>query len=319
MLPTISVIVPVLNDAVGLRRCLASVRANQYPPDALEVIVADNGSVDSSIQVAIEADATMLAVPGLSVAAVRNRAAAAARGEILAFIDADHEVSSDWLWRVAEVFARADVAAAGAPYSAPPSATWVQRMYDALRTRPIGTVETRWLGSGNLAIRAPVFWAVGGFDTSLTACEDVDLCQRLGRQQFRLVADGALHSVHHGDPASLRRLFASELWRGRDNLRVSLRAPITARELPSVLFPVGLVMLFAALPIAAIVAIGGPVWPFAGLTLAILLQPMARAVVLVRRAGGGLKGFAQAYAVAATYEVARAFALVLRKPHRRAS
>ena len=42
-----------------------------------------------------------------------------------------------------------------------------------------------------------------------------------------------LRNVHHGDPASLARVFLGELWRGRDNARVSLRTPRSWRTLAS--------------------------------------------------------------------------------------
>jgi glycosyltransferase involved in cell wall biosynthesis len=73
-LPTVSFVIPVLNDATGLARCLGSIKSNDYPGERLEVIVVDNGSTDGSDDVAVRAGATVLRLPGLSVAArVRRR------------------------------------------------------------------------------------------------------------------------------------------------------------------------------------------------------------------------------------------------------
>ena len=83
--------------------------------------------------------------------------------------------------------------------------------------------------SGNLAVKRTAFQAIGGFDAALEACEDVDFCQRLRRAGWRLVGDERLESVHLGDPPTLAALFRAERWRGRDNLRVSLRGPLDAR------------------------------------------------------------------------------------------
>jgi GT2 family glycosyltransferase len=317
--PKVSVVIPVLNDATGLARCLASIRANDYPVGRLEIIVADNGSTDGSPDVAARAGATVVAVPGLSVAAVRNRIAAIATGEVLAFVDADHELSAGWLRSAIDALAQPRVAAVGAPYHPPAQATWVQRMYDSFRSRTAEPADTRWLGSGNLAIWSWAFAAAGGFDTRLTACEDVDLCQRVRQQGLRLVADERLHSVHYGDPRTLRQLFGSELWRGRDNLRVSLRAPLTLRDLPSVLLPMIMLASLLALPLAALASVLGMRWPL-GLFLGVVVAlPAARGVAMARR----LRAFTpiamtQAFVVAATYDLARALALVMRKPHRRA-
>ena len=66
---------------------------------------------------------------------------------------------------------------------------------------------------------------VGGFDAQLTACEDVDLCNRLRQAGHRIVADPAMRNVHYGDPSTLTALFFGELWRGRDNLQRDLPRP----------------------------------------------------------------------------------------------
>src|SRR5262245_34844832 len=130
------------------------------------------------------------------------------------------------------------IAAAGSQYQAPKEGTWVQRRYDRLRNRQPGMSEVDWLPSGNLVIRRVVFEQIGGFDKELEACEDVDLCQRIVRGGGRLVSSDRLSSVHKGDPPTLRALFFGELWRGRDNLRVSLRSPLKIRSLPSLGFPI---------------------------------------------------------------------------------
>jgi GT2 family glycosyltransferase len=317
--PKVSVVIPVLNDASGLARCLASIRANDYPDARLEIIVADNGSTDGSPEVAARAGATVVALPGVSVAAVRNRIAAIATGEVLAFVDADHELSAGWLRSAIDALAQPHVAAVGAPYHPPAHATWVQRMYDSFRSRTAEPSETRWLGGGNLAIWSWAFADAGGFDTRLTACEDVDLCQRVRQRGLRLVADERLYSVHHGDPRTLRQLFVSELWRGRDNLLVSFRGPLRIRDLPSVLLPLVMLASLLALPVAGLAAAFGMPLLLVIVLGVVMAVPAARALAMVRRLNEYTPiRLAQAFVVAATYDVARALALVIRKSHRRA-
>ncbi len=318
-LPLVSIVIPVLNDAVGIGRCLTSIRTNAYPAERLEIIVADNGSTDGSDAVAIGLGATVVRLPGLSVAAVRNRIAAVASGDVLAFVDADHELSEGWILSAITALGQPGVAAVGAPYHPPQNATWVQRLYDAFRFRTSEPSETRWLGSGNLAIWKSVFVETGGFDTTLTTCEDVDFCQRLRQRGHRLVADERLRSVHHGDPGTLKQLFTSELWRGRDNLVVSFRGPLTLRDVPSVMIPIVVLGSLVAIPGAIVAAtLGVPMPLLAALTL-VVAAPAARAVAMAQRLGERTPvGLAQAFAVASTYDIARALALVVRKSHRRA-
>jgi GT2 family glycosyltransferase len=315
----VSFIVPVRNDAVRLRRCLTTIRANAPASARVEIVVADNGSTDDSADVARAFDARVLTLPSLSVAALRNRAAAAAQGEVLAFVDADHEIDPDWVASATDALALPGVAAVGALCTAPAHGTWVQRMYDALRGRTEGRADVEWLGSGNMAVRHDLFDKVGGFDVSLETCEDVDLCQRLRQAGLRVRGDDRLRNVHLGDPATLRALFRSELWRGRDNLRVSLRYGLTLRGLPSVLTPMLELGCLAVVVLALLLIpiFGSPAAIVAALALA---APIALTTLRVLRMArwGGLRGpvdFARAWIVAGTYDLARALALLARARH----
>ena len=93
------------------------------------------------------------------------------------------------------------------PYLTQPGPNWVQQHYDGLRARTTGREDVTWLGSGNFAVKRADFERVGGFNASLTACEDVDLCNRLRLAGGRIVADPELRSVHFGDPRTLKALF----------------------------------------------------------------------------------------------------------------
>src|SRR5215203_1907436 len=162
--PMLSFVIPVRNDADRLGRCLASIRANRYPPEKLEVLVADNGSSDHSAHVARLAGASVLTLPGLRVGALRNAAAREAHGDLLAFVDADNEIEPSWAASaVAALQSDATIAAVGSAYLPPPHATAVQRAYDLLRARRIVAAEAEWLGSGNMVVRRQVFAALEGF------------------------------------------------------------------------------------------------------------------------------------------------------------
>ncbi|HEX4347316.1 MAG TPA: glycosyltransferase [Vicinamibacterales bacterium] len=313
--PSLSFIVPVRDDASRLERCLDAIRANGYGGE-VRVVVADNGSTDKSGDVARRAGATVLTLPGLSVAELRNRASAQADTDILAFVDADHLIAPGWIAAAAENLRGAGPAAAGAPYDPAPNANWVQRAYDRFRDHTPGLRETQWLGSGNLAIRRDVFVRVGGFDTALETCEDVDLCYRLVAAGERLLQDDRMKSVHMGDPSTLRALFFGELWRGRDNIRVSLRGPKTARALQSVVVPVANLVFVAAILAGIATAV------FGGWRLALMAVGGFGALVSVRaaRMSAGTRGSWRTvpadFAVAAVYDIGRALALVARASHK---
>ena len=165
--PRVSFVIPVKDDADRLRHCLTTIAANAYPREAVEVIVADNGSTDASAQVAIEAGATVQHVPGCRVSEVRNRAAATASGAIIAFVDSDHEISRTWIDAAVDSLTEQRVGAVGALCRPPSNGTWVQRMYGVLRGRTVGRSDVEWLGAGNMAVSSEAFFSVGGFDQAL--------------------------------------------------------------------------------------------------------------------------------------------------------
>jgi hypothetical protein len=313
----VSFVIPVRDDGDRLRRCLTSISSGALEGE-VEVVVADNGSADDSARVAESLGAHVLRLPGLRVPALRNRGAAGARADLLAFVDADHELGEGWVEAALDVMRDPSVGATGALCVPPTNGTWVQQTYGALRGRTTGRGDVEWLGSGNLVVRRRAFEAVGGFDETLEASEDVDLCRRLFDAGWRIVGDERLRNVHHGDPATLKQLFRSELWRGRDNLGVSLRAGLTLRSLPGVAFPI------VQLGSVALVAVGlggaGAGWgPVAWLGLAVLATTLLLRTAVIARRGQdfSLPFLARALAVAATYDGARALSLVLRARHHR--
>jgi glycosyltransferase involved in cell wall biosynthesis len=308
--PALTFVIPVRNDAVGLARCLESIARSAVGVET-ETIVIDNGSVDGSGQTAARAGARVLVVPDQPVATLRNRGAAAAGSPLLAFVDADHEIDPQWVATAIATMSDPAIVAAGAPYSPPSHASWVQQTYNGLRDHRPGQRQVLWLGSGNMVVRREAFLRVNGFDDALEACEDVDLSRRLRGTGGLLVSDSRLRSTHYGDPASLAALFRAELWRGRNNLRVSLREPLTVRTMPSIAAPV-VTLVFL---VAALVLLAGAQWQLAtGSALVATAPAFAHAVRLARRAA---VPWHHALAVAFTYDVARALALVMRQPHRR--
>jgi hypothetical protein len=312
----VSFVVPVRDDAVRLKRCLASINAGVPAGVDVEIVVADNGSVDDSAVVARAAGARVLELPGVRLGELRNRAAAAATGDILAFVDADHEIGPDWIACAVDAFRDPEAGAIGAPCRAPSPGTWVQQVYDRLRRHPASREQVEWLGSGNMAVRRSAFHTVGGFDTTLETCEDVDLCRKLRGAGFDLYSDRRMLNIHYGDPSTLGQVFYGELWRGRDNLRVSLRAPVTGRTLVSAAMPVA--NLSAMVLVASGLLAGGRMGRTAAAAgLLYLAAGVALRATAMTRRGQPVTDWAAACAVAAAYEAGRALAVAGRFGYRR--
>jgi glycosyltransferase involved in cell wall biosynthesis len=100
--PFVSVIIPVYNNAEGLRACLRALEAQTYPSDSFEVVVADNGSRDDEDPARVVAEfarARLVKEAKVGSYAARNAAAAVAVGDVFAFTDSDCLPDASWMER----------------------------------------------------------------------------------------------------------------------------------------------------------------------------------------------------------------------------
>lgn len=86
--PLVSIVIPVYNGGHFLKTALESVLAQDYQP--YEIIIVDDGSTDNTAEIASSVpEARYYYQANQGVAAARNRGVLAARGDYLAFLDAD--------------------------------------------------------------------------------------------------------------------------------------------------------------------------------------------------------------------------------------
>src|SRR4051812_27090597 len=105
-LPLISVIIPHLNQAESLDACLSSLDAQTFERSQFEVLVVDNGSyLPPDPIVARHPGAVLLRELQRGPGPARNYGVERARGNILAFIDADCRADPNWLTVIAQTFA----------------------------------------------------------------------------------------------------------------------------------------------------------------------------------------------------------------------
>jgi GT2 family glycosyltransferase len=184
--------VPVLDGGEPFARCLSALAASRSAD--LELIVADDGSRDGSVERARGAGARVVSTDGRrGPAAARNLGARHAGGRYLFFLDADCAIHADALERVAEIL-RGDPeldAVFGSYDDTPAAPNLVSRYRNLLhhRVHHRGRAEasTFWAGCG--AIRRATFEALGGFDEEgypLPSVEDIDLGVRLRARGGRI-------------------------------------------------------------------------------------------------------------------------------------
>ena len=193
--PSVSVVVPVRDGAAALDRCLSALAAQDYPAHLVEVLVVDNRSVqDMAAVVARHQGVTLLRQPTGGSYAARNTGVERARGEVLAFTDADCEPAPGWLDASVAALAGPPRAAmvGGAvqltyPRGAPVTAT---ELYESLHAFD----QQRYLTEQHFAITANMttwrstFDQVGPFDGTLMSRGDAQWGQRVasagGEQRY---------------------------------------------------------------------------------------------------------------------------------------
>ena len=192
--PSVSVIVPVYDDARYLAEALDSVDAQRYEP--LELVVVDDGSTDTSADIARPRAGKLIELAHGGVARARNTGVRAATGELIAFLDADdvwRPGALDTRVRFLEEHPETDFVLGRMqpfldPHSPPPAEGFARE----LLSRPQPGFMPTFVG------RREVFDTVGGFDESLVVAEDTDWLKR--------ASDAGLRSEHLDDVVLLRRL-----------------------------------------------------------------------------------------------------------------
>lgn len=106
----ISVVIPVLDDARLLERCLAALRHQTRHPD--EIVVVDNGCTDDSVAVALRFGARVVREDRPGITAASARGFDVATGDVIARCDADSLVPPTWVERIERELAAAPSAAA---------------------------------------------------------------------------------------------------------------------------------------------------------------------------------------------------------------
>jgi glycosyltransferase involved in cell wall biosynthesis len=161
----VSVVIPVLDDGPALARCLAALARQTRLAD--EIVVVDNGCSDDTAAVAERAGTRVVREPRAGIPAANATGLDAARGDILARLDADSVPPETWLADLVAAFADPSVAGVTGPGA----------FYDGPRLlrRPLAAVylgSYRWtvtlalastpLFGSNCALRSDAWRAVSG-------------------------------------------------------------------------------------------------------------------------------------------------------------
>lgn len=214
----VSVVVPVYNGEDVLADCLESLVAQEEPEGGYEVLVVDNNSTDGTCRLVQRYPVHYVSETHRQTSyAARNAGVRAARGDVIAFTDADCVASRDWLRNGIAYFDNDRIGCVAGEIEAGTPRTKVERLL----------AERKWLSqqqtlnhpflpyavTANAFYRREVFQQVGLFDEDLLSGGDADFGWRMLRHtKFELTyGRGAL--VRHRHRSDLRSLFRqSQKW-----------------------------------------------------------------------------------------------------------
>lgn len=208
----ISFIIPAHNEEKHLPKVLATI--NQLISDLVyEIIVVDNGSTDSTVNIAQEFGAMVLQDSSKTIAGLRNLGAEYAMGKILVFLDADVIITPKWAKEIVNLTSKLDennriVTGSHCGISANPS--WIEKYWFL----PMTLEKSNYMNSGHLIIDRNVFHEIGGFNSDLITGEDWEFCMRAKQKGIAIINNPELSVIHEGYPKTLRQFIRREKWHG---------------------------------------------------------------------------------------------------------
>lgn len=202
--PAVSVIVPAYNSAATLARALDSILAQTFTD--YEIVVVDDGSTDDLATAAMPYAGRMKLIrqENKGAAAARNTGAKAARGSLLAFLDADDFWHARKLeLQVAAFAARSDVVLCWTrgrrfvpQVDQPPQLSDVPQQVAPEYSADFASLFLApYLGTPGVVIRKQRFEELDGFREDLKSAEDVDLWLRAAYERVTACVPAPLFYV----------------------------------------------------------------------------------------------------------------------------
>jgi cellulose synthase/poly-beta-1,6-N-acetylglucosamine synthase-like glycosyltransferase len=290
--PVVSLLVAMHNEARYIERCLASLLAQNYPPEKLEIWVFDGESSDQSRQI-VERMFTgrpntyLVENPGITQANGWNLGIKLATGDILGIVSAHAEVGPDYVSRAVETLQRTGADLVGGPMRAIGTGRVGQAVALATST-PFGVggarfhyaereeeVDTVYMG---LCWKKTYQW-LGDFDPEMVRNQDDELSYRLLELGGRIICNPSIRSRYH-NRATFRTLWRQYFQYGYWKVRVMQKHP-RQMSLRHFAPPAFVAVLLTSLLLAPLSAVG--TWLFGLVVGSYVLANLGASLVTVRK------------------------------------
>lgn len=206
--PSVSVILPVLNEESHLEAAVSSILSQKYL-GSIEVILALGPSRDRTHEVALQLsqrDSRVVIVdnPSGRTAAGLNLALNASRNPVVVRVDGHAQIPEDYLSLVVEILKETGAVNVGGVMAAIGTTAFERAVAGAMRS-PLGVGTSRFHTGGKAgevdtvylgAFRREALIAVGGFDERFTRAQDWELNFRLRENGGLIYFDPRLHVTY---------------------------------------------------------------------------------------------------------------------------
>ena len=235
---TISFVIPHMGRESLLIETLASIAKLEKATYSVNVVVVSKNTTFSTELLAFKQhlNVDFIAVPlETTISDQRNIGTKHSNSDLIAFIDADIDLSPNWLIKMHEELKRDNIALVSAMQKAPENATELENTRTLLTNLSVDC-EKEFLAGSNLLLTREVFDKSGGFPSELVTCEDYVFTQRVSNFGA-LYCSSAASFIHLGEDKEYWAMAKKEIWRGQSNVASLKGRKIPVSEYPSLIVP----------------------------------------------------------------------------------
>jgi glycosyltransferase involved in cell wall biosynthesis len=265
--PFVSVVMPVRNESSFIRRSVQAVLGQDYPPDRIEIIVADGRSSDSTREIVAQlqqahSQLQLIDNAGEIVSFGLNAALRIARGEIIVRVDGHCEIAPDYVRRCVWHLMKDEIDCVGGP---------IETIGETYSARVIAAAMSSTFGVGGSAFRVTMksrrlvdtvpfpalkretIASAGPFDEELVRNQDDEYSYRLRKLGRKILLAPDIRSRYHSR-ADLRKLWRQYFQYGYWKVRVLQKHPrqMSARQFVPPTFVLTLLLLLLTAPFFAV-------------------------------------------------------------------
>ncbi len=209
-LPFVSIALITFNEKTNIAECLRSLYVLEYPQSKYEVVVVDGGSTDGTLEILKGFPVSIVVDTRKCRGVARNTAVDSAKGDIIAFIDADCLATPSWLKEHVRIHRNHPVLVVGGSVLHGGDRSLPTRIYhDTYFAAQLPSVVRRitWdLATCNASFKRATFRDVGLFP-EMDRGEDSLLCWEGLRKGYEVVYDPTPQVVHVHERITFRSLF----------------------------------------------------------------------------------------------------------------